>query len=778
MGKRSNPTRAAWDEIGSTDTTTAHHSAAAAPVSRQAAPVLVTRLSDVLMEEEDDFSLSERIHLQPQTPPPPSPHQYSPHHSNTHAHQKLAQAAQEREAKPARDTRQVSDDPKYLLRTEHLREESELQEQIRMLQQQSQRKVHELAEPNASQTTASTALVSYQHTTEHITHYTQRNEVSVTRTTQVTQARASSEAHHGHPAAAQTQMPPTSVQVPRRTQSPPPPQARSGALRPPTPSTSEPTQTVRASKMAPQKPSAAPSHGHSHSQAPPAAVQRPDRVIYAQEPVRNAPPTAGARANLSGASGVSTSFLHGLTFDHSRTESSWAHSSQSWLDSISEIRSSLSANSAGDVRSPPIARSISAAAAPPSPVPAGSRATHSHYAHASSTSAGVSTGAVAGSRGSSGAGDAGVYKEWSKQHAYERFVSGMCGTSSPHSVGTSFSDPVVPSVDVPLTACAVLESAQSDMRTLKPFCMSSNTGREAVLLSTDRHLLYYTVVSRDLPDGTAVKQHIRMLLTPERPECVLYGSADEQMKQEVGEICAAAASGRTNSAKSQIIEDLNASYTDDGRAAAQSRAAAVDGLKYHHSYTAASMAVFDAHSTKVLQIDAEKEHAVPVIIARMLRSMHKMLVSAKCRMPRQTMYFSTPIPETNHLRASSAARSSTSQSDASFAVKNVTCKCMVMSNDPFPDFYMHWDDGVKLLHELQTGRVRIQKPQLGSGQHISKALAWSGVLSMRGADGGVDKCGILPEFAPYALAAQKALTKCLSESRTSSCNVPKVCSLD
>jgi hypothetical protein len=164
------------------------------------------------------------------------------------------------------------------------------------------------------------------------------------------------------------------------------------------------------------------------------------------------------------------------------------------------------------------------------------------------------------------------------------------------------------------------------------------------------------------------------------------------------------------------------------------------------------------------------------VIVQLLRKIVEALRNIKCQVPRRIFYFSTPsfrVSALLHMSASPVADSTRGcdarSSSTSVRIQEgpvVDCKCMLMSNDPLPDFYIQWVDGVKLRYVLQTGRVRID------GTAHSQ-LYWEGLLHLSSigaptrlghqVDEAVVPPTIAAQFIPYLQVAQSAFRRCLSE---------------
>jgi hypothetical protein len=148
------------------------------------------------------------------------------------------------------------------------------------------------------------------------------------------------------------------------------------------------------------------------------------------------------------------------------------------------------------------------------------------------------------------------------------------------------------------------------------------------------------------------------------------------------------------------------------------------------------------------------------------------------------------VPKLVLYAKSSQATTRTSHAGASSDTaveKGIDCKCMLMSNEPLPDFCVQWADGAVLRYSLRTGKTRVDCLD----ETKSRSIRWEGSLTStalpanrhisnsqelmrsvhsipsvpRGPHGDPQWCDAdnVPRCAkPYLATAQRALVKCFA----------------
>lgn len=179
---------------------------------------------------------------------------------------------------------------------------------------------------------------------------------------------------------------------------------------------------------------------------------------------------------------------------------------------------------------------------------------------------------------------------------------------------------------------------------------------------------------------------------------------------------------------------------------------------------------------------ATQNLSLPKYLARSLSKVHGILSALRATIPRFIMYVAVGVDQCNNRNVHNGSRDSSSSG-------KMSCKCMLMSNDPLPDFYCQWADGCKIRYCLSTGKLAIEAPTLslrwegsmawnmGSRMPMSKNIMTNdrGYLMNQCEDySGTEMTEIdswntvdsLPSLLnKYVLYAQKALQRCFQEEK-------------
>ena len=123
-----------------------------------------------------------------------------------------------------------------------------------------------------------------------------------------------------------------------------------------------------------------------------------------------------------------------------------------------------------------------------------------------------------------------------------------------------------------------------------------------------------------------------------------------------------------------------------------------------------------------------------------------MLDAVKCRLPKLILYLTQANNTTDEVPQTAI---SSSEDD------KAVCKCMIMCNDPLPDFSVRWADGTKLKYSLSDGKLYITNNDSSSAEHYK----WEGFASSE-----ADWTTSAPSAVrKYLLLAQSAMRRCISE---------------
>ena len=343
------------------------------------------------------------------------------------------------------------------------------------------------------------------------------------------------------------------------------------------------------------------------------------------------------------------------------------------------------------------------------------------------------------------------------------------------------------------------------------------TKREDVLLITvERTVLFYTKVkirtssnsssssSNSSSNSNSSSSHghcsriVRLIIRPSQRYTVLFGAVvDDATSQEVRIIARRVQAKDGHHHHQQQVPTHTQSTERLVEATTSNTNTTTTSFTFHDEFSEQQLLVFaNSPSLRSFRIgsgappqgtasDATaadgRTGRLPSVIAQLLRKIVEALRNIKCQVPKRIFYFSTPSFRVStylppHVSSSSSspaatdsnrgftdARGASVQRSLQEEAPVVDCKCMLMSNDPLPDFYIQWVDGVKLRYVLQTGRVRID------GTSHSQLLYWEGLLHLSSINTPIRPGHqevfptIAAQFIPYLQVAQSAFRRCLSE---------------
>ena len=166
---------------------------------------------------------------------------------------------------------------------------------------------------------------------------------------------------------------------------------------------------------------------------------------------------------------------------------------------------------------------------------------------------------------------------------------------------------------------------------------------------------------------------------------------------------------------------------------------------------------------------------VPGWIIPKYNKIARILDSVKCRIPKLILYVSSQAAL--RTRRSETNKGSSASPTSERTRRSVYCKCMLMSNDPLPDFCVQWADGVKLRYSLESGRLHLSshndppRMPLYQWDDNDTSASESGQSPNRPRQAGVPSwTATAPDSVKeYLLVAQLAMQRCLEE-KDSYCN--------
>jgi hypothetical protein len=101
---------------------------------------------------------------------------------------------------------------------------------------------------------------------------------------------------------------------------------------------------------------------------------------------------------------------------------------------------------------------------------------------------------------------------------------------------------------------------------------------------------------------------------------------------------------------------------------------------------------------------------LPSGIEKLYNRMEKILNIILKNIPKLILYLSSKLADTS----------------------NISCKCMLMSNLPLPDFRVQFADGTKLQYYLQSGKLHIESNLHNSDSNNKVPIIWDGLMSDTG----------------------------------------------
>ena len=157
-----------------------------------------------------------------------------------------------------------------------------------------------------------------------------------------------------------------------------------------------------------------------------------------------------------------------------------------------------------------------------------------------------------------------------------------------------------------------------------------------------------------------------------------------------------------------------------------------------------TLRTIDYDSLKLLRCSSWKKtyniHApsVPTSVRIIYTKVGEMLQETKARIPKLVMYLSVRNDDGEVRRD-----------------PYIYCKCMLMANGTLPDFRIQWLDRTKLRYSLQTGRIHIKGPNIGS-------LHWQGGMD----DNNLSWLNASDRVKEYLLLSQEMMKRCVSMNNT------------
>jgi hypothetical protein len=245
--------------------------------------------------------------------------------------------------------------------------------------------------------------------------------------------------------------------------------------------------------------------------------------------------------------------------------------------------------------------------------------------------------------------------------------------------------------------------------------------------------------------------------------------------------------GKVNHEMCQAIKSLTAIYGPDAVAAECANECLLQQEGIYSSNSSlrdqpATMAIF----ADILWIKEYRVHQLEGRLKKVYYRVHEMIQMAQKKIPKLILYLidSKRPSAPGTIAGAEKDRSTSSRAPQGATTGSVACKCMLMSNLPFPDFYVRWSDGMKLHYSLSDGRLLVNTAAVSrqSNGESKSPKPSSGEMyrwDQEGMADGSDWTVSAPdEIKVYLLQAQKAMKRCLLEEgqwgRSSNSTEPNV----
>lgn len=267
------------------------------------------------------------------------------------------------------------------------------------------------------------------------------------------------------------------------------------------------------------------------------------------------------------------------------------------------------------------------------------------------------------------------------------------------------------------------------------FCYSSPQG-DVLAISSIGDVVYCTY----LPDCTGRLRPCRLCVRSSQPLILSLGKVNHEMCQNI---------------KSLTLKYGNQNYSSSDEL-----------LKQEGIYSSKSrisddkICIFD----DILWIKQYRITELDGRLKKVYYRVYDMIQMTKKRIPKLILYLTdtprqVPLPGMRVHSSTNSALAAESDSTNN----SVVCKCMLMSNVPFPDFYVRWSDGVKLHYSLSSGRLIVNRIMKESNENLTTSreiYRWD----QQGMIDGTDWTISAPEdIKIYLLQAQKAMKRCILE---------------
>jgi hypothetical protein len=300
------------------------------------------------------------------------------------------------------------------------------------------------------------------------------------------------------------------------------------------------------------------------------------------------------------------------------------------------------------------------------------------------------------------------------------------------------------------------------------FCYCSPQG-DVLAISSVGDVVYCTY----LPDRHGQLKPCRLCVRAAKPLVLSIGKVNHDMCQSI-----------------KLLTSLYGPHSTHTTSSSHTSMLQQEGI---YGSASSGMSGVSAIFEDILWIKQYKVNQLEGRLQRVYHRVYEMIQMTKKKRPKLILYLVSSSPLSSVVNRTTTATAAEEKgedrdegegtapnSTPSKSKGSVVCKCMLMSNLPFPDFYVRWSHGMKLHYSLSDGRLVVHtSPSHSAVGDSSSSHASTGELyrwDQRGMADGTDWTISAPEpMKVHLLEAQKAMRRCLLEdSATPASSEPRV----
>jgi hypothetical protein len=278
------------------------------------------------------------------------------------------------------------------------------------------------------------------------------------------------------------------------------------------------------------------------------------------------------------------------------------------------------------------------------------------------------------------------------------------------------------------------------------FCYCAPRG-DVLIVSKGGDVVYLTY----LLDKSNKLRPCRLSVRATNPLKLLLGKVNKDMCQEIRDIRAASMRGSAFSLASEESGEGEGEGTDMGEHLLDRGNGG--GFIGKESFPDQTLEIL----SDTLWITSYHITKLPYALKKTYATVARMLDAVKCKLPKLILYLTDNDDSVSNKSHPTTTTTNETQhtSTTNSNEKKAICKCMIMCNDPLPDFSVRWADGTKLRYCLSDGKLHITNNQ-GSSEDRYR---WEGFTST-----DTDWATSAPKsIRKYLLLAQSAMRRCLAE---------------